>query len=429
MSENERLICAIMAGDTDDVKRLLKNNVDQNFKYNGYSPLEIAIKYGYVDIVSILFEHGSNINILNKEELIKIVEYALLSGCGITKILVKYCSQQLKTSKKLLFKIFENNPACISSSLDIFAKHNIISKNEHLMYTIMGATMGTRRNNDTTRKLLCNIANPNFILHGYTPLMMAAKYGSAKIIDNLIHRGAYIDIINSEGKNALTYFIEKTGMIVYNLCNKNNLQINSQNGMTILMYICKSFYTCKHTSQTIKLQKKSLDFILERYKPFVSMLPHDINTRDNKGKTALLYLFSEHNFPQILVNPYNSDNPYNQNPSSYAKNSFSYFVKKLLKFNANPNIEDNNGRSVTSIILQGLLNPLTKIRNLCIEYADMMKPYIYKKKVKDFLPKFHILLCILDGKIFSNKYMLPPEICYIIMNISLKCFEDYRCFC
>jgi ankyrin repeat protein len=53
---------AVATGNTEEVKRLIKNGVDVNAKSNGMMPIHYAAKYNRVELIKILITAGSEIH-------------------------------------------------------------------------------------------------------------------------------------------------------------------------------------------------------------------------------------------------------------------------------------------------------------------------------------------------------------------------------
>lgn len=53
---------AVATGNTEEVKRLIKNGVDVNAKSNGMMPIHYAAKYNRVELIKVLITAGSEIH-------------------------------------------------------------------------------------------------------------------------------------------------------------------------------------------------------------------------------------------------------------------------------------------------------------------------------------------------------------------------------
>ncbi|WP_299099171.1 ankyrin repeat domain-containing protein [uncultured Winogradskyella sp.] len=53
---------AVATGNTEEVKKLIKNGVDVNAKSNGMMPIHYAAKYNRVDLIKVLITAGSEIH-------------------------------------------------------------------------------------------------------------------------------------------------------------------------------------------------------------------------------------------------------------------------------------------------------------------------------------------------------------------------------
>ena len=152
---------ASMNGRSNEVRELLNNgaSVDERGGY-GFTPLWMAARYGHADAVSMLLDKGANVN--DEQNYIKLSPLA---------IAVTY--NHVDVVRVLLAK--GANPNCAASIVRQGPVHDGPIQPSWYM------------SNDTEKYLSC-----------YTPLMLAADKGQAKIVELLLKYGAGVNLINQE---------------------------------------------------------------------------------------------------------------------------------------------------------------------------------------------------------------------------------------
>lgn len=78
---NEQLNAVAEAGDKAKVESLLAAGADANFKDTslGFTPLGLAVGYGYKDVVDVLLSHGADINVIVFQDYTPL-DYAIVRG-------------------------------------------------------------------------------------------------------------------------------------------------------------------------------------------------------------------------------------------------------------------------------------------------------------------------------------------------------------
>ena len=173
-------------------------------KYKRY-PINIAARYGYLDIVKLLIEHNVDIN--TQEE-----------DTGNTPLINAAQKGHINIVKELLI----HNP-------DI----NLKSHED-----VTALTMSILNNYiDIVEILLENGANYELTTQGYTPLMIASSNENLEIMELLIKNGANVNAKTSDGRTTLILATVDNHYKSVKTLIENGVEVDGrdQNGVTALM--------------------------------------------------------------------------------------------------------------------------------------------------------------------------------------------------
>ncbi|CDK30802.1 ankyrin repeat domain-containing protein [Candidatus Babela massiliensis] len=238
------LAVAILSKNLPISSRLIKDKRRANYintlsdDYNN-SPLILASRVGFKDIIQMLINNGAIINQQNNEKQTALIAAVRSNNIDILETLI-------------------NNGANIN-----------LQDNLGFTALIYAAKAG---NIDMVKILLRNGANPNITNYNITTaLMYAAKNGHKEIVQILLKAKVNVNVINSYGVTALiSAAINPHEEIIQMLINNGaNVNIQDHNGFTLLMYAID------------KNHENIIDQILKN-----RHINIDIQT--NKGNTALI---------------------------------------------------------------------------------------------------------------------------------------------
>lgn len=185
-----------------------KTNIDQVDKH-GRTPMFLAARYDYLDIVKLLIEKGANLYVTDKHDM-TILHTALLSGSlDITRYLM---------DEKYFDINFTTNKIGGVTLLHIAAEKGFLKAVEYL--TEQGAIIDSYDENNVTpllkaatrhkwpvvKHLLEKGANPNLAdKNGITALHQAVKSGALDVVQLLLKHGANLTAVDSKGRTPLHY--------------------------------------------------------------------------------------------------------------------------------------------------------------------------------------------------------------------------------
>ncbi len=168
------LYVASEKGQLEIVDLLLRKGIDTNLAGKGaQTPLYIASEKGYLKIVKLLIQGGADVNLVDQFDKsplhvasekghVSVVEYLISKGGNVNKI------NKMDTTP--LYEALKNKHEGVASLL-----------------TSNGADVNLRKKDGST------------LLH----ISRLMRRGNAAIIDQLIQRGANIDLVNDKGRSAL----------------------------------------------------------------------------------------------------------------------------------------------------------------------------------------------------------------------------------
>ena len=200
-TDNINLFKATYRGDLDQVKALIKKEVDVNFidkyEFSGYPALKIAARMGNPDIVMTLLEAGADVNQF-KESNNRNILMSAAQGChfDIAKTLIDNGADVKAVD------VFGNTALHLTIDPDSYFKtHPDFSPAPSIPIDSYIKTA------ETLIKAGANIGAAN--KDGKTPLHFAAEEGNPGVTKLLLEKGALLDLVNNDGKTALQIIAEK----------------------------------------------------------------------------------------------------------------------------------------------------------------------------------------------------------------------------
>lgn len=208
------LLAAVMGGNIENIKILLKNGADIDLKGGlGFTPLMLASFYGKIDIVEILLKNGANIN-LKDDRGVNALDYSIQEKkTDISKLLIKNGieignvvegkNNLNALSRSIVFKEYEVAKILVEKGADVYAKS---SKNQTpLMFSLK--QYSETGNDDLFFSIVEREKELKDINYrdndGQTLLMFAVQYNDVKAVKYLLENGADKDIKTNDGLKAI----------------------------------------------------------------------------------------------------------------------------------------------------------------------------------------------------------------------------------
>ena len=317
------LVFAVDTKNSGIVRLLMKHKADPNIpNQRGQTALMWASGNGYLDMVQLLLEHGANPNIQDRFDQTAMI--LSINHCGnpnVIKLLLEYgANPNLRNSRNqtaLIYAVIKENFPVAKLLLEHEADPNI--QDQFGQTALMRAAANNENNrrvnsqnaNDMgqmvlewiiacdrlsmIKLLLAHNANPNIQDNiGQTALMFASDTDKAKL---LLKRGANPNLKDNEGRTILI----RAAMAGHADVVQFLLSLRPSNNQILnLIWIGKN-------------QLRANNYIINQHSHLVN-----VNEIDNKGRSALIYATEKCNKDSIEL---------------------------LLKCGANPNSEDQNGRT------------------------------------------------------------------------------------
>ncbi|ORX57875.1 ankyrin [Piromyces finnis] len=307
---------AINSSNKEIVKLLIRSDHDliNNKDELGAKLLLFGVKKGNQDIVELLLELGANVNHTNSKG-----ETALFHA-------IKICDDEIaiqlinKGANVNAQDINGDTPVMIAVRLDVFESCYMTKiLIEH------GADILMRNNN------------------GETPLHMALRKPKTVVLRFLISHGADMNEENFAGETPLMYAIKIQNFEGFEILVDRGADINYRNafGLSVFIYI---------------IQLKIPEYLKIAFLKMLIRHGVEVNAQDYHGKSALFYAIKKNSpdLVQFLLEidevDINLTDRFNQTPLMVASkgNKNPEILKLLIAYGANPNIQDNNGK--TSLI-------------------------------------------------------------------------------
>jgi ankyrin repeat protein len=187
-SLGDELITAVEQNEVAKATQLIRQGADVNYIDDfGFAPLFIAIRHKSINMVSLLVEHGANINFEH----------------GTTPLMYAI---DMANDVDLSKETFEKSLKIVKLLVNRGADVNYI----HLGASPLTWALYLKRHKKLVKFLIEHGADVNYFgSNRITPLMIACTNGNEKLIYLLLHRGADPNIINNDGKTAFDLLKER----------------------------------------------------------------------------------------------------------------------------------------------------------------------------------------------------------------------------
>ncbi len=205
------LMIAAGKGFLGHVDRLLAAGARANERNDaGETALMIAIRFGHADVVSVLLEAGADANVYTQDEVLSLgvetpLMYAaqygasLTAGVRIARLLLEHGAKPNinRASGETAMTIAKRRGyAMLVSEL---RRHGARDESPYALLDRESALLKAIKLNDVgkVKELLALAADPNHrdTLTGVTPLLSAAYYGNAEIVKRVVEAGAEVNDI------------------------------------------------------------------------------------------------------------------------------------------------------------------------------------------------------------------------------------------
>ncbi|MDR1474010.1 MAG: ankyrin repeat domain-containing protein [Lactobacillales bacterium] len=340
----EQLFKAIKKKDISKVQQILatnKININEPL-CDGYTPLQIAVSFGRLDIVKYLLTiPGININDKGcvgitplfkavKEKNTDIVE-AILNSEGVaiddphdkdgsTPLFIAVQNEDQNTVKLLMEKGADANNVCKQGYSPL---HLAVQKKCPDIVQIILDYEGR-----------VDINRPTNSSYGTTPLYIAASNGDIKSLQLLLDKGADPNIPNNQGEFPLDCAIDIEDLPIVNVLLDNRAGINTQHPTTGFTPLLRAICMNKSDEIALRLIERGADITL---KNSIGCTPFFVAAKNEK--IDLLKILHEKD-----GNTINEPNDQNFTPLNFAaQHNLLKTLDCLTSLDANPNIPDNEG--------------------------------------------------------------------------------------
>src|SRR3990167_3754826 len=258
------LCAAAYFGDLENVKSILKNNVDVNCISRGVSPLWAAAQQGYFTIANELINHGANIDFMSLGQTplwtaamkgyTDIVTLLLKHGASINEI----CRQVTPLWIAVQCEHLNTIKALVQYQCDINLPHQGVGQTPLIKATSLGNIL-------IVNELLLANANVNCVdFEGKNALHAACAGNSEQIVATLIKAGANINAETLIGRTPLSYANANKRQHLVNIClqygslpDLSQIGINAQFSKYLNFYL--TLHPKKYNHNEIKKIKNQLE--------------------------------------------------------------------------------------------------------------------------------------------------------------------------
>lgn len=372
----------------DLVKLLLENGADPNFSnLRRPTPLIIAARKGYTEIVNLLLTHKADVNL----------RFYASFGVNYNALEEAFHSRTLSTQ-------------IIKSLIDAGADVSKIKKDSN-NYFILALQ---EKNIELIKLLLENGANINSVSNDGTSIlnfMITSDIDNLEIYDYILKNGMDPNIKDKDGKTAIMYAAEKGKLdILKRLIDtvaRTNICDNEKKGILCHAMINNHYDIVKYLIENkieLCMEDKEKTLILTdniKLAKFLLENGVNINAQDSNLRTSLFNAIERNdiNFVKFLLE-YTETNSYIEGPNPYGANpnikdingqtplmlaiikGHKEIYKMLLEYGADVNIKDKKGYTVQDY--GHMYNRYTEDMKTEIELAaqTLKMHYDLKKKIK-----------------------------------------------
>jgi ankyrin repeat protein len=217
-------------GNLEAVKQLLKNGDNPNMGYFGVTPLYIAAKRGYLEIVEALLAKKANVHMADRDGYTPLHMAAMHGHLEVVNLLLAREANVHSVNQygdTALHGAAENGyPAVIQFLLNRNADPNSTNQNEDtpLHWAARNGHL------EVVQWLLQKNADPNKVsLDGTTPLHEAARKGHIKVVELFLQCGIEPNIYNQDGETPLYWAAENGHLEVVQYLLQKDADPNKEN--------------------------------------------------------------------------------------------------------------------------------------------------------------------------------------------------------
>ena len=405
------------------IKRLLEANVNIELTNNkSYDALYYALKSGSEEAVELIIQKMSILRSYDQITPLHVaVVYSTLNtinlliarGCTATDDILEYAlthSDKFENINCLLQAKYPLNPLMI---------FNFLQQPKILSFLLdKGVSPNVRNTTNQTPLMVC-------YLKGFRESIdILVPYANWSDIDDegrtyaMVAHGIKVPLqcdlnaIDHKGRTALIHSIigHKTSAAIEFIKAKVNLQIRDHSGKSALMHAISKLniivvehllkYGADLNIQDCDGTTAVMQSVDHNMFPIFANYPFDINLRDNKGNTLLMYVVQQDHMEKYIVDLIDKGIDINAQTSgcttalwTTVQNNDLLYTKILLERGANPNIRAKNGCTLLLWLAQSKCN-IEMLKLLLAYKADPNVQYKSKLSAIHYMSSQHNLLAI-----------------------------------
>jgi ankyrin repeat protein/GR25 family glycosyltransferase involved in LPS biosynthesis len=225
-SANEELIKAIVNKELNKIRALLEKGANPNhIAKDGNSMLHLAAILGYDDVVDLLLREAVDLDLKHKKGATALAMAVITGRIKVTKLLLKAGADRdiiLDNSSLEQMAIKQNHPEVA----EVIREHNAADKS-YINSLFMHAAL--KNNIAMVNRYLEAGAEIDHVFQGnITSLLIAVSKGNLELVENLVERGANVNISSPlftsarNGHSEITKFLIDNGANIEALSNNND---------------------------------------------------------------------------------------------------------------------------------------------------------------------------------------------------------------
>ncbi len=280
------LITAIFAGNIPAIQSLLKSGENVNQSYDGFTPIQYAIKLRKAKIVKLLIENNADLRIYDRdnESLLQHIftKFKESTTLSILKSLPDiHIADIYDRNTALYYAAHRNYTKCIDYLIDNGANPNALNR-QGQSPIFFAATSGAWQSIELLASKCADVnLRDNRDKKLWSPIFYAISKSHVGCVAELIKHGADVNHVDGGGLTLIFYAFHDIQLISLLVMNGANLEVADKLGRTPLFYAVFS-----GNAQMVEL--------LVRYGA-------NVDHRDNKGWTPVQYAINRGDDRIVLI--------------------------------------------------------------------------------------------------------------------------------